>query len=44
MSETLADLSLRYDLVIASCPVAVEWLAHRQGPFFENVRREALAV
>ena len=43
-SEIVSDISLRYDLLIATYPVPVDWLWERRSPLFENVRREGVLV
>lgn len=40
----VSEICLRYDLLISVFPVPVEWLRTRQSPFFETVRKEALAL
>jgi len=44
LSQTLSDLCLRYDLLIATYPVPETWLRERQSPLFENIRREGMRV
>jgi predicted nucleotidyltransferase len=43
-SAVVADLSLRYDVVISRAFVSSERLAHEQSPFLLNVRREGVPV
>jgi predicted nucleotidyltransferase len=44
LSETIADICLRHDVLIAVFPVPAEWLSVRQSPLFQNVRREGVAL
>lgn len=44
LGEIVADICLRYDLLIAVYPVPAEWLVERKSPFFENVRREGIRL
>jgi predicted nucleotidyltransferase len=44
VSEAVADIGLRYDLLLAIYPTSVDWLAERQSPFFKNVRREGVPL
>lgn len=44
LSQTLSDLCLRYDLLIATYPVPETWLRERQSPLFENIRREGVRL
>ena len=44
MSSALADICLKYDLLIATYPVPEKWLQDRQGPLFINVRREGIRL
>jgi len=44
LSRTLADLCLRYDLLIATYPVPETWSRERESPLFENIRREGVRL
>lgn len=44
VSEAVADIGLRYDLLLAIYPTSVDWLVERQSPFFKNVRREGVPL
>ncbi len=44
ISEAVADICLRHDILISTFPVSQEWFAERQSPFFINVRREGVLV
>jgi predicted nucleotidyltransferase len=44
LSETLSNICLRYDLLIATYPVPEAWLRDRQSSLFENIRREGVRV
>jgi predicted nucleotidyltransferase len=44
ISEAVADICLRYDILISTFPVSENWYAERQSPFFINVRREGVLV
>jgi len=44
VNEVVADIGLRYDLLIAIYPTSVDWLLERQSPFFKNVRREGVPI
>ena len=44
LSAVVADICLRYDLLIAVYPVPVEWVAERKSPLFENIRREGVRL
>jgi predicted nucleotidyltransferase len=43
-SQARSEICLRHNVLIATYPVAVSLLGGRHDPFFENVRREAIAV
>jgi uncharacterized protein len=44
LSKVLSDISLDYDVLIASYPVSEAWLQERHGPLFVNVRREGVQL
>jgi predicted nucleotidyltransferase len=44
LSQTLSDLCLRYDLLIATYPVPETWLRERQSPLFDNIRHEGVRL
>lgn len=44
LSTIVADICLRYDLLLSVYPVPVEWLTGRESPLFENIRREGVRL
>jgi len=44
LSAMVADICLRYDLLISVYPVPVAWLTERAGPLFENIRRQGVSL
>ena len=44
LSQTLADLCLRYDLLITTYPIPETWLRERESPLLENIRREGVRL
>jgi predicted nucleotidyltransferase len=44
LSEVVADICLRHDLLLSVYPVPAEWLVERKSPLFENIRREGVRV
>lgn len=44
LSPIVADICLRYDLLLSLYPVPAEWLTGRKSPLFENIRREAIRL
>lgn len=44
MNSTISEVCLRYDLLISTQPIALEWLEKKRTPFLMNVRKEAVAV
>jgi len=44
LSPIVAEICLRYDLLISLYPVPVEWLTGRKSPLFENIRREGVRL
>jgi uncharacterized protein len=43
-NDAVSDICLRYDILIATSPVAADWVTHRRSPFFDNVRKEAVRL
>ncbi len=43
-NHAIADLSLKYDVVISCVFIDQETFNHRFGPFLRNVRREGVAL
>ncbi|MBI5648829.1 MAG: nucleotidyltransferase domain-containing protein [Chloroflexi bacterium] len=44
LSQTLSDLCLQSDLLIATYPIPATWLRKRASPLFENIRREGVLL
>lgn len=44
LSETLSDICLTHDLLIAAYTVPEVWLRERETPLFINIRREGVLV
>ena len=44
LSKVLSDISLDYNLLIATYVVPEKWIAERHGPLFVNVRREGVQL
>ena len=44
LSETLSDICLAHDLLIAAYTVPEVWLRERETPLFINIRREGVLV
>lgn len=44
LSDTLSDICLTHDLLIAVYTVPEVWLRERQTPLFVNIRREGVLV
>lgn len=44
LSQSLAHLCLRYDLLITAYPIPEAWLHERASPLFENIRREGIRI
>lgn len=43
-NDVVSAICLRHGLLISTYAVPIRWLTERRDPFFENVRREAVAV
>jgi predicted nucleotidyltransferase len=44
MSPRVSEIGLRFDLLISTQPMALEWLEKKRTPFLMNVRKEAVAL
>ncbi len=44
LSQTLSDLCLQYDLLIATYPIPATWLRNRESPLLESIRREGVLL
>lgn len=44
IADILADLNLRYGVLLSVLPVAQETFDKAEGPFWRNVRREGIAA
>jgi predicted nucleotidyltransferase len=44
INDTVSDICLRYDVLIATFPVSEAWFQERASPLFINVRQEGVPV
>jgi predicted nucleotidyltransferase len=44
LSGLLADLNLRYGVLVSIFPATEEQYIHAQGPFWRNIRREGIEI
>jgi predicted nucleotidyltransferase len=44
ISPAVSEICLRYNVLIGTYTVPVDWLLERQNPFFANLRREAVVL
>lgn len=43
-SQVVADICLKYDVLISTVPVSTDWEKSRWNPFLVQVRKEAVSV
>ena len=44
IAETLADFNMRYGELLSVLPVDEQTMREAEGPFWRNIRREAIAA